>query len=777
MAFLIDLVPKGNNKLVELYIRELGKSSSSLVEMEHIIPTWPLGWETAMQILGAVKNNPELQKLAVRFRLIPVGRKETDLSKYTEEQIRDLKELSKFCIWAHGPRKMKKLLPHDFICQPKDPRNNAARLLRWRNNIPFSVYGSKEKVPIEILLQEKLLAFDLEYRNKPAYDDLFQCAIVTSIRDYILAKDVMGIRNLAMEVNGEQFEFEIIHTSDIPKTLEGIIHDYEPYIITGHNIGNYDLKRLRDENGFAPGIEVIKAGKSKSAKPHIKTAGFFSKADTAGMDTIDAAPFSQHYLPTINNRLPTVASFLFKQPLKKDLDYNELEKLAYTNPEECARYVAKDTILSFQICKRLQKNILFLSKLFRQRPSAICCTSKDNLAIDVHEQLQFDRLYTYGYRTPEAQKKLEQFDVYGMQSELLNTNQHTRGFFNARVCFPMPFLNALYPIIKVDRYAKAVLDEIFDAEDWLDKLILAQGLNAYLKKALFDLCLLSGEEKLKQRELFSNLRGYFFQEAEPYRLKTESIESRADWFYGKIFGIKFGKWPDTRNVQEITKNILSCFAKLNEFIANNPLLNFSDKYLLFDEKADLSAIEELAINCGEARVFSLEKGSFIADIDGRLVVQAKDITGRKGDKCELEREYIPLLADAALKGDKAGAEELIYGCLRDLGKGRKEDLVFKNIMRRDFYDFRPEAQRRKMVKMAIIKGKMKGEENKWGFTIEEKLTPNFMERGTVDINRYKDIFFGHLHNGKRKGGSLGCFIYPLLGNLSNYVDRLQLRLL
>ncbi|MBI5871903.1 hypothetical protein HZB88_02355 [archaeon] len=777
MAFIIDIVPKGRDTKTEIYLRENCKSSSLVMDIPHIIPTWALGWDIAEQIYNACLSNQELQELGVRFKIVPVGRRRTNLDKYTREEFEKLKRVGKFSVWAYGPRKMKDFLPHAFIRGSRvDQRNNVARMLRIRYNMPFSVYGSKEEIPINSLLQEQIFAFDLEFRNRPVYNDLFLAAIITNNRNYILAKEDIGISTLPVSTDFGQHELHVVHTDSISRTLEELIYDICPLFVTGHNIGGYDIRRLRDEFNFHGSVEVQKGNKLAKTKARKTNAGFFSKWTIPGRYVVDAAPFSLHYLPTINNKLPTVASFLFRLPIEKELSYEELERYAYSNQRICAEYVAKDALLSFQICKNILKPALLLSYALRQEPSAICCTSKDNLGIDVHEQLQFERLHTYGYRTLESAKRLEEFDMYKKQLRLLKMPKPRKGWFKARICFPIPFLKGFYPVLAADKHALNAYEEIFNAQDWIDKVILAQGLNAYLKKALFDLCLLSEDKRIKQLGLFQYEQDFITGLSKFMDIKNKKIEPRADWFYGKIFGKEFGKWPETRNVSTLSSMLMDSFDRLSRFIAHNSLINYSGKYLVFSQTADFKEISDIVIDCGYADVFSLAGRSFIAYNEGRLFVQSKDLTGKKGDKCKLEQEYIPLIADAVFRNDKERAVQYIESCLKELKEEDKERLVFRNIMRRHFYDFRHGSLSRKRVQAAIIAGKMKGEENKFGFTKEEGITSSFLEEGTVDIDAYRAKFFGPLINSKRNGGSLGCFLYPILGNLSDYVDRVQLRL-
>ncbi len=768
MAFIVDVKVKGNK--ATFYLRENKKSFSKSIEFEHVIPTWPKAWKPLKDEISKIaesnphdKNfwivkDPNLKELGIKIQKVPYAMENLDLNTYSDKMLQKMENEWKkaFVFWAIGNPVMKKYLTKSFIT--RDQRNNTARMLRWNVNYPFSLFeDNSKKVPLEELLDEKKVAIDLETRKNNNSIEIFLCPIITNdekFGNYLLCKDNLGNDKLTVHTHFGDIELKVINNvKNIGKTMTDILHSYDFLFAFIHN-ANFDVKTARElEKDFLPGIgftkPIIEAGSS-----------YFKRWDFGrGKLLIDTYPFAQHWLWTPDNKLITVANYVFNTHLEKDLDYETLEKyaqLSRTNQKYtkiCAEYNVKDTILHFKLGDEFLKDLLLLSYMFRQKPSRVALTAKNELSNQLHEEQQFKKLHTYSNPQPQEKEDLKKFDVNKEKIRLLELNKIKikKGIHNCCLIYPTPFIEGLLETIKDDPYADEVYKE-FKTTTKKHKIILAQALDAYLRRALYFLKRDTGLEK---------------------HLDVPFWKRTKDFIFSRLYGIK----PEEYNTSIIkaNNNIIKKILVIKNFLKDKYCINYSNKFLLLKGNIDAKELEEknLAINLGYGKAISLEKSRFAINIDGQLISQGIDLSGSKGDKTKLETKLIKELYEIILfKNDKSKLLQLIDESLNSLHD--KKELVYEKEIKQDFYSAK--AQSREWIQVKNLYGLREGNIIRYGYALgfehpilayhegelENPPKENFFDdKYILDKARYINKFYGHkIKSGRSlEEGSLGEIIY------------------
>ncbi|MEK6973646.1 MAG: hypothetical protein AABW41_00140 [Nanoarchaeota archaeon] len=774
MAFLVDVKLRGNKQLLQ--VRSKGRSYLIEENFEHIIPTWNIQHDVLLENLSAVarpaKNSRKifevldgnLIRLNTRIELFPYARTEKDLDKFSEDDFEWIKKHGKFVAHAIGNPSMKYCLPHDFIVGSKnDPRNNVLRMRRWLLNMPFPIYpenGARSR--LEELLREKKASIDLEVRGwKKKNDEIFLCPFITfddNFGNYLLVRDDIGEDKIIVDSDFGQVKFNIINNvRDFGEELNKLFYAYDPLFTFIHN-ANYDLSKLKNlEKNFRPGLSLEESGKIP-----IMTGGSSTYIKRYSINRgyiIDTYPFSLNWLWLPNNKLFTAYDYMFGKNHEKEIEsYDELEEWAEkskTNPEytrKCSVYAIKDAILGFKLGERSLEDILIMSYLFRENPDVIATTAKDELALKVHEMIQFKRTNTYGYRTSQAEEKLDEFSVNEEKVRLLELNESKRGLFNASLVYFTPFIEGLVQIISSDPIAMATYRK-FQSANSIDKVILAEGLEAYLRKALFDLKVrlpVEEGEKFKSR-LF------------------DAPDTREDYTYGKIYGIKNGPYHYSRNITTLNNNVFERINDLQRFLQGKEIINFSDKFVLLNGDVDVSGLNSLAIKLGYGNSLSLERGRFSINLEGQFISQGLDLSSTRGDATFLQYEIKSEILTKILKNNsKTEVLDYLARRIADFENEPREKFAYlRESVLRDFLDYSDRAHTREKVQNLIYYGKRAGEIFNGGFIKGIKtlvVVPEFYNRRLeVDYERYKCRFFGPLNEGIRSfsEGTIGNVLYSI----------------
>ena len=462
-----------------------------------------------------------------------------------------------------------------------------------------------------------------------------------------------------------------------------------------------------------------------------------------------------------NNKLFTVFNYLFNENQKKEIEsYQELEEWAVkaeTNPEyarKCAVYCVRDAVLGFKIGERSLENMLVLSYLFRENPDVVVTTAKDELALKIHERQQFDRTNTHGYRTVESKEKLEEFSIGEEKTRLLNLGKSSRGTFNASIVYFMPFIQGLTQIIDADKIAHATNRKLMNTSAVNDKIILVQGLEAYLRKALFDLKVrIPGEESEKFKSGMDH-----------------SVNYKEDYTYGKIHGIKNGRYHDSHNIQTLNNMIFESVREINKFLEDKILINHSDKFALLEGDVNTGGLESLIIKLGNGSSLSLEKGRFAINVNNQLISQGIDLGSTKGDTTFIQHEIRSDILDLILNNKPKS--QIIDYLIKRVNSFEDEDrekfLYLKENVLRDFLDYSDKAHVREKIQNLIYYGKFAGDIFNGGYVdgqIHLMQVPDFLDsKHKIDYRRYIGNLFGVKNSRSRMlaSGSIGNILYSAL---------------
>ncbi|MBI2671078.1 hypothetical protein HYX18_03835 [Candidatus Woesearchaeota archaeon] len=779
MVFLVNLRTRGNKATLELR----DNNNSFLVEeqFEHVIPTWNLGYHELLRHIEKVAVPKQdtrkeleivykkLKDIGVRIELRPYGISE-DLDKFSDEQFNWVRENWEFVALAVGNPRMARYLPYDFIKGSKnDSRNNATRMRRWQLNYPFSIYQDLEKkVSLEALLKERKVSGDIEVRGyKESKDEIFLFSFITFDDDFgnfILARDKLGVDKLIVESDFGALEVKVIQVTDMGKSATELFRVYNPLFTTFHH-ANYDIKKLRElEPNFRPGLNSNNEG-SEPKEIEIETpiiaaggSSFIKRWSLRRGFLIDTHPFSLHYLWIPDNKLVTIYNYAYGKTQKKEMDYEELEKkaqLSKTDQEvarELAAYCVKDSVKGFKIQERFLRDILILSYLLRQGPDVVVTASKADLGLKIHEELQFKRISTYGYRTIGGRKKLEEFSVNEEKTRLLNLDDSNRGIFNASIVYFTPFIEGLRQIINADGHAKLAY-ELYSESEPVDKVILAEGLEAYLRKALFDL---KARLPVKEKDRLK------------HRLEKD-INPREDHLFGGIYGIRNGDYRSSHNIPTLNNAIVNQIEATNRFLARNRIINYSDRFTLLEGDVDASGLEHLVIKLGCGNCLSLEQGRFVINVDGQLISQEFDVRATRGDITVIEHEIKKEIIDLLLfEKNKVKILNYLMTRLRNLEQEEREKFVYLHgNVARDYDEYSDKALLRERIMTMAECGAKKGEKFNSGYIVGIKKrvkVPEFFDPSyEVDFERYRNRFFGSRNNDGRSlsSGSIGNLLYSI----------------
>ncbi len=778
MAFLVNLRTHGNKAILEL--RDNGNSFLVEQEFEHVIPTWSFGYHELLEHIEKIALPKEdtrkeleivykkLSDIGIRIELRPYGISQ-NLDEFSHGQFNWLKENWEFVALAIGNPRMSRYLPYDFIKGSKnDSRNNTTRMRRWQLNYPFSIYHDiEQKVNLETLLKERKVAGDIEVRGyKEGKDEIFLFSFITfdeGFGNFIVTKDNLGIDKLRVNTDFGPLEVKVIQTTDIGQDSSKLFQSYNPLFTTFHH-ADYDIKKLRElEPNFRPGLSMDLDGRPeelKIEKPIITAGGssFIKRWSLRRGFLIDTYPFSLHYLWIPDNKLDTVYNYAYNKRQKKEMGYEELERkaeLSKTDPEvarELAAYCVKDSVKGFKIQERFLKDILTLSYLLRQGPDVIPTASKDELGLKVHEELQFKRVSTYGYRTPGGRKKLKDFSMNEEKTRLLNLNNSSRGIFNASIVYFTPFIEGLKPVINADRYARRAYELYLESEP-VDRIILAEGLEAYLRKTLFD---------LKAR----------LPVGEKDRLKhkiNRDINPREDHLFGSIYGIRSGNYRNSHNIPTLNNNIVEQIESINSFLAKNRVVNYSNRFTLLEGNIDVSSLEHLVIKLGHGNCLSLEQGRFAINIGGQLISQEFDVRATRGDITLIEHEIKKDIIEISLfEKDKPKILDYLMTRLANLEKEKIESFAYlRGDVVRDYDEYNDRGLLRERIMTLAQYGAKKGEKFNSGYVVGIKKRvkiPEFLNpEYKIDFERYMNKFFGKENSRCRSfsSGSIGNLLYSI----------------
>lgn len=424
-------------------------------------------------------------------------------SHEAEERIKDLEDKNitvmpygsrqkVFLVHADNKREFSNLGQFGYFPDKKDV--SLEQILRWRLNFPFpeveylggeqiddkTYVGGKvsftgKKAPLEELLNEIIMAIDIEtvdfmpyeisdlrvsnkqirdyleansivadgsregliatlqdYRNANLDPQIFS-TIVTSTTgaNYLLWKFYGGERRFNSEAGSLDLRLvEAMSPNELVDKLNAIESEIDPLAYIGSNIA-FDLEHLRATGIYSPG----KYG--SAPKKRSRTVGVITPMRINGSYVLDMVGIAQHGMPqTPNNRLNTVANHGLDLRTSKPNDYRELALLELESElgsgeakEEFLNYCGPDGLLPLEFGKNFWKPLILVSMMMGQDPSVISTTSRKEVAQKLWEYKHFMQLNTIGGRV--YGRAFEDFTLENLTLELLNKEEKTLqlGFF------------------------------------------------------------------------------------------------------------------------------------------------------------------------------------------------------------------------------------------------------------------------------------------------------------------------------------------------------------
>jgi len=424
-------------------------------------------------------------------------------SHEAEERIKDLEDKNitvmpygsrqkVFLVHADNKREFSNLGQFGYFPDKKDV--SLEQILRWRLNFPFpeveywggeqiddkTYVGGKvsftgKKAPLEELLNEIIMAIDIEtvdfmpyeisdlrvsnkqirdyleansivadgsregliatlqdYRNANLDPKIFS-TIVTSTTgaNYLLWKFYGGERRFNSEAGSLDLKLvEAMSPNELVDKLNAIESEIDPLAYIGSNIA-FDLEHLRATGIYSPGKD------GSAPKKRSRTVGVITPMRFNGSYVLDMVGIAQHGMPqTPNNRLNTVANHGLDLRTSKPNDYGELALLELESElgsdeakEDFLNYCGPDGLLPLEFGKNFWKPLILVSMMMGQDPSVISTTSRKEVAQKLWEYKHFMQLNTIGGRV--YGRAFEDFTLENLTLELLNKEEKTLqlGFF------------------------------------------------------------------------------------------------------------------------------------------------------------------------------------------------------------------------------------------------------------------------------------------------------------------------------------------------------------
>jgi len=867
-------VTRDNNLL--RFVRDLEKQQSRLVvdKYTHYIPTWSMSFEELERRIAPVKekfhHDPKLRSLGVRFiGPIPFARTRKKLSEYSPEELSLHRRVGgRFVYIARGPPEMKQYLPEMFIGgSVDDQRNNVQRMAEVIDNFPFSTLPDHKKVPPLSLLRQRKAVFDTEWRNAPAYDELFAIGYFTNdgFGNYILMTDESPVSSLRVETPFGSFLFNVVDRLGSPRKLSEyltrLIHDHDPLFLVAQNM-SFDAYKLKELGGFFPGVPYESSQGVVAAPPRHTLAGFLRMVRTDGRIVFDPFPFFQKRSWTRNNKLDTLLKCVLPGLLPQDRDlradlgsllkdfgsYDELERAAQSrDPRDVRRwmeYLALDCIKPFLFVdpagllgddslreSPLLINVL-LSYVFGVAPERMVWSGDDQLLVDADERRRLRSLHTYSDTRLPSSHGVKGFDLR-VENRSLFPKGFQYGSFHAQLVFVSPYLSAFEEIftrgddswrhVVADASLEDLLGDSFDVEDVLSsvyavyqkmsdpkmKVMIAQGLESFVKKAVYDVqnLLSSWEENPRALEAVRRL-----QDDPSFDLSSFDVRVRAaarelgmapealfsvlntDWYFQRIYGVRHGHYPRNRSVQFFADRLAEESSFLKRFFEDHPPLNYQRRFVVLPRGVDVSPLvaRRSALVLGDARVLSLAPRRYVALLDGDVDVFSEgflllDPSSEKGYTVPAEKaaalrfvqEYLSSFDRDAAFGVLSSFIDRVKR-VNDLPLDERLDFLFMvKRLARNYFEYRERAHFLERVHYIVRHGKLKGDSFMYGYVspdvhgVDMVPYPGIVEeRYVFDIPRYLSFFFGPVKSGRYSfSRGLGLLAKAVFGTRDGRYDK------
>ncbi len=535
---------------------------------------------------------------------------------------------------------------------------------------------------------------------------------------------------------------------------------YNAFLTGGHNIGSYDFPNIRGERVSS----FLKCGINGKIPRIDAQLGFYERSIEDGRHNIDTCLVSQQFLAgTLDNKLKTFIEHFFGERDVKDLSYEETSKkrleasMGNQNSSiEVAKYAMKDAVLHYLAMQSVKKPVFMLSTLLRQSPEVVCSTSYRSLS---RQLLQLRSLENRGCYVSEnfgdlKERTFDDVDIEDEKNDLLlkPKNRKVNGLFEkieevdselklalktrpakerAEIFYLTPFVKAFSYFVEKNPSAKAIVDEIGGLDDSRygrnSRLILAQGLQKHYLGVLVHAALNNSDEYWNDAFIFEKMFGVSLNKF------VREIYSARDEFQDIV---------KAYNVELLNSKTFTAFRvpahKKDSFRKSleESLLGF------FYAPADV--------------ISTAQSGRFLLNVDGELMTQGIDVSGRVGLRLPYEQKVVREFVSRAFSG--GSLVDVVKEVVSDLRnyKVPNEELVVKNIAKRDFDEYSSLALSNRRVWMNVSNGVEKGEEFAWGYTDKGMVPASDFMSVKYNPELYISMLFGQP---SKKGWSFSTYSY------------------
>ena len=734
--YLVNAKPVNlqNGDEVQLFLRKDRKSYTRIVKMPHIIPSIRMDRKEAEYRIAEFRAKyPN-----IAFTLNQCGKKKaTIFAKGLQEEVKELPNL-----YAH----MRGTIGFTQVVRWRAPPLSVVSC----GDAPEASNGNGIKfLPREKIddpLFDKAVAIDLEVKDwrgkkEQRAGTIYMASFVTQsdFGNYVLSTYEADTGSMQAKLASEGLSSQLILCKDeleLTAKLTELFREFDPLWVFGHNVGTYDLQKLRDTGGFFPGV----LGKEPTLEA---SCGFFKRVVIEGRCVVDTAPWSANWSWTPNNKLVTVGNYLIGKGMKKDLSYEEQEEMVKgADPLDITKlaiYNLKDSIYAYNIGREVLEHVILASMFYGMSPSTVCTTGRKSITLELDHHQQMKRMTTVDTRHDDEFGEFDTAPIkYRMIRKLdpkcLDTR---RGLFkDAHVIHLTPFIHALGKYMTFNKGGELLYKRFMDAGiDPKKRVLFAEVLNSYVEKMIFDLCTMRN----------INLE-YLKPISSPFDVGDS--EMNADSYFGHKYAINQQENPNDgvyrrpTNFMTVTNLICDSIHQTMLRLKDVDVLNYSDRFLFarFKDDASLNNLvgSGFGVDLGVADVLSFTKGRVLYRTnDGNILSEEMDSTGRKGHRTRLEQEMVETFSRLVFE-DKTKALKYVWETARCLveGKMSREKLLFETTARMDNDNLSAPAMMQERSQMMMKYDVNEGDTLSYGYARLVNGFPGKDERGRTYFPGY-----------------------------------------
>lgn len=446
-----------------------------------------------------------------------------------------------------------------------------------------------------------------------------------------------------------------------------------------------------------------------------------------GRQALCSYGLARNYYPLPNNKLETVADFLGLD-FEKGESYESVEEKIRAIESECAnqealvddikRYCAADAETHFEALKRMLPSISKLARAYSTDASSVCFVSKDRNASNYWNRNYFGALHAFRSKWAGDPN----FDIVEEKQRMVRLKVNLKretAFVDEPVIVAMP--RVFEPVLaRHDENIKYLNDEVEDADDFRDAMVLQQGLESLCGDAVASV----------------------FNESPSVYARFGRVPGQFDSFF-KNSAAKLASVLKRRGLEVINYDDRFLFMRADDTDAAVQMIKGSYNFVLY-------GVSPRAISVGSKCI--------IAEANDVLISPGLAIYGRS-NKINFETDVILGASRLALAGDlDAALDYLVEECNRFNERGvDKSDLIFRTRIGQELDEYSAQATKtgryRALTRLEPLPEK--GDRVEYGYAVVDG-EPAVLRREQfmgekVDLARYRKKLFGvHKDGGETK---------------------------